>query len=331
MNLSTVAQPCNTSGYFTQGSEFGLVSFDWSNAKDIWASNPNSKTNCSEMLVEQARRVKQDSPLTRVFVYHNFELALEWLANQREAMYDPARKGFFLQYQHGPHKGEIYNEPQLHGLKQYFWDFRNESAVEFWLNEVVSPQVCGSPYVDGIFTDDVNGDFQEHGRAVANMGLDREAVADIIEANQRAYDRILQALMKADGYNWQAFGAGDGVSGNPLPTNQQSCAATMTKLCADASLQTKPSLWSAGRGDHAPSAQMVAAFMIVRGPHAWLGTGWQGCTAKDSTWQQHPLLQLDPGSPLSNCEHSKPGVFSRKYSRGTVSLDCNSFKAVLPF
>ena len=32
--------------------------------------------------------------------------------------YDPARKGFFLQYQHGPHKGEIYNEPQLHGLKQ---------------------------------------------------------------------------------------------------------------------------------------------------------------------------------------------------------------------
>ena len=28
---------------------------------------------------------------------------------------------------------------------------------------VVSPLACGSPYVDGIFTDDVDGDFQEHG------------------------------------------------------------------------------------------------------------------------------------------------------------------------
>ena len=68
MNLSTVAQPCNVSGYHTQGHEFGLVSYDWSNAKNVWASLPNEQTNCSEMLVEQARRVKERSPQTRVFV-----------------------------------------------------------------------------------------------------------------------------------------------------------------------------------------------------------------------------------------------------------------------
>ena len=36
--------------------------------------------------------------------------------------------------------GEIYNEPQLHGLKQYFWDFRNTSAVDFWIGNVTTIQ-----------------------------------------------------------------------------------------------------------------------------------------------------------------------------------------------
>jgi hypothetical protein len=40
---------------------------------------------------------------------------------------------------------------------------------------------------------------------------------------------------------------------------------------------------------------MVAAFMIVRGPFWWLGTGWQGCSDAPTTWQEDPLLQIDPG------------------------------------
>ena len=39
--------------------------------------------------------------------------------------------------------------------------------------------------------------------AVANMGLSEDEASEIIEANQRAYDRILQALLKVDAYNWQ--------------------------------------------------------------------------------------------------------------------------------
>ena len=44
------------------------VSYDWSNAKDIWSAQPNGVTNCSEMLVEQARRVKTKSPQVTHFV-----------------------------------------------------------------------------------------------------------------------------------------------------------------------------------------------------------------------------------------------------------------------
>ena len=171
----------------------------------------------------------------------------------------------------------------------------------------------------------------EHSKAVSNMGYDAQDVAEIIAANQRAYDRILTALLSLNAYDWQAFGDGDGVGSNPLPTSQVECAKTMASLCSDASLQEKPALWSAGSHDNHLSTQTVAAFMIVRGPHAWLGTGWQGCTTTPTTWQQDPLMQLDPGTPVGLCKQVKPGVFSRQYTRGTVSLNCNSYQATLPF
>jgi hypothetical protein len=55
----------------------------------------------------------------------------------------------------------------------------------------------------------------------------------------------------------------------------------------------------------------------------WLGTGWSGCRDAAPTWQRDPLLQLGPGVPLGGCEEARPGVFERRFSRGTASLDCN--------
>ena len=153
MNLSTVIQPCNASGYFKFGSRYGLASFDWSNAKALWSANPNDQTNCSEVLVEQARVVKAGNTETRVFVYRNMLLALEWIRGQRVAMDDPKRSDYFLKYQSGPKKGQIYNEPQFNGLRQYFWDYTNPAVVDHWIAEVTGPDAAGSPYVDGIFTD----------------------------------------------------------------------------------------------------------------------------------------------------------------------------------
>jgi hypothetical protein len=121
MNLSTVAQPCNATDYFSQGSEFGMVSFDWSNAKQVWSKNPNTLTNCSEMLVEQAKRVKTTSPSTKVFVYRNFELALEWIRGQRQHMLDPTKAGFFLQYQTGPKKGLVIRRTHVYTHLDTHW------------------------------------------------------------------------------------------------------------------------------------------------------------------------------------------------------------------
>ena len=50
----------------------------------------------------------------KCFIYHNMELALEWLESQRAVMYDPEYAGFFLQYTDGEGHGtgKVYNEPR---------------------------------------------------------------------------------------------------------------------------------------------------------------------------------------------------------------------------
>jgi hypothetical protein len=64
MRDSTVIQPCNKTGYLDPSfAEYGLVSIDWSNAKQIWVAPPMS---CEEQLVEQAARLKAVRPGVRV-------------------------------------------------------------------------------------------------------------------------------------------------------------------------------------------------------------------------------------------------------------------------
>jgi hypothetical protein len=65
LNRSTMLQPCNYSGYFDPAfsAKFGVVSYDWSNAKQIWA-NAQPMTS-EELLVEQARRTKAVNPQTK--------------------------------------------------------------------------------------------------------------------------------------------------------------------------------------------------------------------------------------------------------------------------
>ncbi len=57
---------------------------------------------------------------------------------------------------------QIYNEPISVG-DQYFWNFTNPEAVQYWINEVVmGPGGMGSGFVDGVFSDDVQGLGEEH-------------------------------------------------------------------------------------------------------------------------------------------------------------------------
>ena len=70
--------PCNESGLTDPLSTagWGIVDFDWSNAKTQWAKA--KPMNCEEMLVEQVRITTEASPGTTVWVYRNGIKALPW-------------------------------------------------------------------------------------------------------------------------------------------------------------------------------------------------------------------------------------------------------------
>lgn len=83
----------------TVGGWFGVISYDWSNAKAQWAAA--KPMDDEELLVAQAAMTKAVSPDARVFVYRNLVKALPWYTSVREKVSDPAYAGWFLPFKPG--------------------------------------------------------------------------------------------------------------------------------------------------------------------------------------------------------------------------------------
>ena len=344
MNMSTIVQGCNYSGYLHGGGQYGIITFDWQTNSGTW----NVSGNASEMLVEQARITKSENPHTRVMVYRNFALAQGILSTHRAIMYDQQYADFFLQYQpnnpgHIP-IGTIFNSPTslLHG-EQYFWNWSNPAVLDWWLEEVIGSQATGSEYIDGIFTDDVDGTFQEHETASEAMGMSTSQIADYTAHSQHAYQAVLKQLINNQAYNWQAFGSEDWTNSSlPVAPGGTQCITQMRYLCTSESWQ-QPKLLSAPGANVGGAVvplgsdlQSVASFLIARGPYWWYGYGWSGQVCDTSPilpyQPQHPALwNLSPGKPLDNCTETDEGVFRRKFEKGSATLDCNQWTAELDF
>ena len=72
--------------------------------------------------------------------------------------------------------------------------------------------------------------------------------------------------------------------------------------------------------------QDLANFLLVRGPFAWLGHAWLGCS---HVYQFPDALNVDYGEPVGGalCAETKPGsgVFTREWTKASVSMDCNTW------
>mmetsp|Transcript_31425 Transcript_31425/g.82421 ORF Transcript_31425/g.82421 Transcript_31425/m.82421 type:complete len:456 (-) Transcript_31425:265-1632(-) len=317
---STTIQPSGND-FFTPEHPWGLISLDWSVARGVWFKNGRNKTNCEAVSTEGCRRLKTSGKAARCFIYHNMELALEWEESQRAVMYDVSKADYFLQYTDGKgnKNGTIYNEPIEFG-DQFFWDYTNPEAADYFVTSVVKS--LDSPYVDGTFTDDVGGLPEEHAQAIARTKLTPDQVASLKLATAQTHEKLVEALVAAGKYNWQAFGGGDGSGAHAPGSGGQTCINFMQKLCAS-DAQSKPLMMG-----HNPKAanQSVAAFLIIRPPIAFLGWGWE---SDDRMWDD--IFYLQVGTPTGACTEVKPGVFTRQWSAGIAKLDCNTFTADLPF
>jgi hypothetical protein len=333
-----VTQPGNVPGFLIarDAARFGLVSLDWSVASGVWrpggASQACATTTGAATLVEQCRQIKAVDASTRCFVYRNTVLFLEWLEPQRAAMVDPARAGYFMQYQPGNPgglpPGTVYSEDARgpgDGCRQYFLNYSNPEAFAYAL--AVSEQGAlgtASPFVDGTFLDDSQGIPQEHPLAPGHMGLSPLQLATLQNDTHRFVQTAIETLAGQGHYIWQGFdgnraGDPDGVAPAPTPAN---CTAYLEEVCDPAWQNVGMTVNWDGRNT------TLAAFLIGRGPVAYIGKGWTGGVGM-MAWD--PRFDLDVGEPLGLCLQRTPGVFSRAWTKGEVVLNCTDFSAVIPF
>eukprot|EP01043_Picozoa_sp_COSAG02_P039380 COSAG02_NODE_3104_length_7366_cov_7.224302_5_plen_189_part_00 len=141
------------------------------------------------------------------------------------------------------------------------------------------------------------------------------------------------------GFLWQMMNGGTGIwadvagyngTGRWAVSSQADCASTLRDSCrADSKQQT-------GALNYVPQTnksgqtlgfkdfqEHLAAFLLMRGAHAWFGYGWVGCSQNYTRPQE---LDRDYGTPLGICNETSPGVFERAWTKAHVQVDCNAWE-----
>ena len=70
--------------------------------------------------------------------------------------------------------------------------------------------------------------------------------------------------------------------------------------------------------------QDIANFLLIRGPYAFLGHGWLGCSRE---YQVPEQLNWDYGEPTGLCKETaaNSSVFTREWTKASIEMDCNTW------
>jgi len=236
----------------------------------------------------------------------------------------------------------------------YLWNHSSTAVVygktfqEWFIQDYMLNQVGMSPLVSGFFWDDfwpsVGQKFGRNGHAfpdsvgtvAQDTGLDQDhqAWAQITDAYHVNMDALRVDTLKAGKFAWQLMWTGGNEQGVgstcPQPiVRQRQCAEDLRSLCnKTAPPQTRAMMYSLTA--HEPTdptglSQDLANFLLIRGPFAWLGHGWKGCS------REYPFpkeFNLDYGQPVDQvCQETalNSGVFTREWSNAVIFMDCNKW------
>lgn len=312
LTQSTVIQP-SSPGFFVPSHPWGLVSLDWSVASSIWWTGSPATATCEATSIRGCAALKAAGLAHRCYIYHSTELALEWLESQRPLFNDSSKANWFLRFPNGT----VLDSPTGYG-RQFYWNMSVPEAASHFVASVLGT-IASEPAVDGTLLDEVPGPGSEAPGLMATLQLSGAQLAALQFASQTAVQTLIQDAVLAGKFVWQGFGAGDAVGPG---ISQGSCAAFMRARCTPG-WQAAPMTMLM---DPTAAEQSVAAFLVIRSPHAFIGYGWE---SDDRDWDPHFLLQA--GEPAGLCAEGPAGVFSRPWTGGVASLDCNTWTASLPF
>jgi hypothetical protein len=338
-------------GGFDPNHTWGWVTLDWQANRETWLVRDPNKARCEAANARNCAALKKSGKVRRCTIYHNMQLALQWLESNRAVMdQEHVDAGWFLRFQNG----SVYDvaltvrpdpaRPQQPSptFSQYFIDWRNRAAAAYFVGAIVNASFL--PGVDGTFTDDSNGAGMEHSTLGQILNISTATIAEIQFATQ-ASGTYLATTLAANGktcfdcvggqVSWTDAGGSHrpsfGHNQRPPPRTQEygadQCSAWMRAYCAPG-MQGRGMFmdWDV-RSNASNHAQTMAAFLITRPPVAFIGSYMLRDT--DADWSD--LFTLDVGEPLGGCGEIKHGVFERKWSRGTAALDCNTYVATLDF
>ena len=228
-----------------------------------------------------------------------------------------------------------FNVP-LHMLHcQHRSQWRNLDAAAYFVSAIVNATLQDG--VDATWTDDPNGVPDEHPEVQPTLNMTAAELAALQRASQQGGQDLAEALAAVGKTCWDCIDGVEGPPGGywgmnqrrpPGPNEAGACAAEMRRLCA-AEMQGRGMFMNWNTGWNQTNAtlyhnQTIAAFLVTRPPFAFIGASY---SLKD--WA--PLFGLDVGEPLGLCAESPAGLFSRKWSKGSASLDCTSYTAALDF
>jgi len=130
---------------------------------------------------------------------------------------------------------------------------------------------------------------------------------------------LQQRLLAAGAFSWAFFNQ---LRGAPSPA---SCSSFFTHNGTDFFVD-KALMMAFQSKNRTATTELndIAAFLLVRGPYAWLGDPWEGCPVQGPT-PLPPGVRLDYGVPLGNVTESADGVFERRWSKAVARMDCNTW------
>lgn len=182
---------------------------------------------------------------------------------------------------------------------EYLFDHRNGSQLTNWLieNYILSDSALGSPAVSGLFIDDfwcslhmnttdecndpVAGPSEIDPYSQTDMGLSNHSVSDITQGWLHNMERVQEAILSAKGYTWSLIPGQANANAQPVIVNATNCAATLRNATLAPEVYQSAPLIAGLSYNSTTSAfpwlsQQLAAFLLMRGPYAYIGWGEWG-------------------------------------------------------
>ena len=206
---------------------------------------------------------------------------------------------------------------------------KGQTLGQWWISDYLfSGTGAGNSNITGFYFDDaVNAqglcsELDSH--QAADLGLGPAEGAAVAAAYRSNFEFINAELVRRGAFTEQL------LQKVRAPGRPGDCAALFRGgLC-----KANPPAMLLDLGDDDAVELGFATFLLGRGPYAWYGHTWQGCGSPDvnqkTRWPawHAGLFDADYGVPVDAlCEEREPGVFSRRWSRAVVSVNCSSLSA----